>query len=247
MSKPSTPPEANLAMFLDGLKDSELFKGGGACSHASQSGEGLGPKAAQAKAAAESVEDVKQKAIKRQEDIDRLQAVYDHEVSRLIQSSSSKVAFQALSVCVEAQPLLSLVESSFAGLSGMLAAATLTLAATDGRNDDIDMQPDKELTVEAVARAYTRSLEGLPDDESEAKKQKFVEYIEQERQVLPPQAALRHDLLRPQPAGGLRQGITAFIPCQDFGWRRTFSSSVTSKNKLDNSHGQRHRRGNLDS
>ena len=52
------------------------FQGiGGACSHASQSGEGLGPKAAQAKAAAESVEDVKQKAIKRQEDIDRLQAV----------------------------------------------------------------------------------------------------------------------------------------------------------------------------
>ena len=122
----------------------------------------------------------------------------------------------------------------------MLAAATLTLAATDGRNDDIDMQPDKELTVEAVARAYTRSLEGLPDDESEAKKRKFVEYIEQERQVLPPQAALRHDLLRPQPAGGLSQGTTAFIPCQDFGWRRTFSSSVTSKNNLDNSHGQRH-------
>ena len=27
MSKPSTPPEANLAKLLDGLKDSELFKG----------------------------------------------------------------------------------------------------------------------------------------------------------------------------------------------------------------------------
>ena len=47
----------------------------------------------------------------------------------------------------------------------MLAAATPTPATTDGRIDDVVMQPDTGLSVEAVARAYARSLEGLPEDE----------------------------------------------------------------------------------
>ena len=119
---------------------------------------------AHTKAAADAVEEAKQKAIKRQEDIDRLQAEYDQELVPLLQAKDSVThlqkslsdAFQALSGCVEAQPLLSQMESAFTGLSGMLAAATPTPVATDERNDDIDTQPDEWLTVEAVARAHTR-------------------------------------------------------------------------------------------
>ena len=74
-----------------------------------------------AKAAAEAVEEAKQKAIKRQEDIDPLQADFDQELAILVRSSDSvthlqvRDAFQALSGCVEAQPLLSQMESAFTG------------------------------------------------------------------------------------------------------------------------------------
>ena len=144
-----------------------------------------------AKKAAESVQEAKQKAIKRQEDIDRLHAENDRELAPLVQTKDSvthlqksvRDAFQALSGCVEAQPLLTQLESASTGLSSMLVAATPTPAATDARIDDVDMQPDTGLTAEAVARAYARSLEGLPEDESVAKKQKFKDIIEQERQV----------------------------------------------------------------
>ena len=34
-----------------------------------------------------------------------------------------------------------------------------------------------------MARACVRSMEGLPEEEREAKKAKFVEYVEEERHV----------------------------------------------------------------
>ena len=83
-------------------------------------------------------------------------------------------AFQALSGSVEAQPLISQWETAFTGLSSLLAAATPTPTAIDAR-DDIDMQPDKDRAISTEARAFERSLEGLPEEEREAKKQKFVE------------------------------------------------------------------------
>ena len=49
---------------------------------------------AAAKAAAEAVEQAKQKAIKRQEDIDRLQAEYDQELARLVQTKDSVTHLQ---------------------------------------------------------------------------------------------------------------------------------------------------------
>ena len=141
---------------------------------------------AAAKAAVEAVEEAEQQVAK--------------ELSRQVKTSdpvthlqkSLGEAFHSLPGSVEAQPLLSQLELAFTGTSSMLAAATPTPPATDARNNDIDMQPDKVLSVEAVARACARSLEGLPEDESEAKKQKFVEYVEQERRVWPPQAPLQH-------------------------------------------------------
>ena len=129
-------------------------------------------------------------------------------------------AFQALSGSVEAQPLLSQLELASTGLSSMLAAATPTLPATHAGNDDIDMQPDKAISAEVLARAYARPPEGLPEDEREAKKEKFVEIVEEERRVQPPQAPPQHDLLRLQLAGCYRRGTVALIPCKDFGWRR---------------------------
>ena len=157
---------------------------------------------AAAKAAAEAVENAKQKAVKRQEDIDRLQGEYDQEVSRLVQFSDSvthlqkslRDAFQALSGSVEAQP------SPLTDGIGFHRHADGGNAPSGGHRQAQRRHrhaANKGLTVEAAARACTRSLEGLPD-ESEAKKQKFVEYIEQERRVSPPQAALQHDQLLPQ-------------------------------------------------
>ena len=65
-----------------------------------------------------------------------------------------------------------------------LAGGCNALSGGHGRgNDDIDMQPDKVLSVEAVAQAHARSLEGFPEHESEAKKQKSKEIAEQERRV----------------------------------------------------------------
>ena len=158
--------------------------------------------AAAAKAAAEAVEEAKHKAIKLQEHIDWLQAEYDRGLARLVQTKDSvthlrtflRDAFQALSGCVEAQPLLTQLESAFTGLSSMLATATPTPAATDVRNDDIDMQPDT-LPTDAHARAFERTLEGLSEEEREAKKQKFWEFVDEERA----QASPQHYLLRLQP------------------------------------------------
>ena len=96
---------------------------------------------------------------------------------------SVREAFQAVSGCVEAQPLLTQLDLSFTGLSSMLAAATPKPLATDERNDDIDMQPDKAVSADAVARAFELSLEGLPEDEREARKQKFWEFVEEESRV----------------------------------------------------------------
>ena len=147
---------------------------------------------AAAKAAAEAVDEAKQKAEKLQGEIDKLQTEYDEEVARLVKPSDPVThlrnivceALQALSGNLEAQPPISQLETAFTGVSSSLAAATPTPPAADVR-DDIDMQPDKEkaISIEAMARAFERSLEGLPEEEHEAKKAKFVEYVEQERRV----------------------------------------------------------------
>ena len=117
---------------------------------------------------------------------------YDEEVARLVKPSdpvtrprnSVREAFQALSGSVEAQPLVSQLQTAFKGLSSLLAAATPTPPAVDTR-DDIDVQPDRDsaMSTEAMDKAFERSLEGLLEEEREAKKQKFVEYVEQERRV----------------------------------------------------------------
>ena len=171
-------------------------------------------------AAAVEAEEATQKADKQQVNIDKLQTDFEVEGARLIKTSdpvthlqkSVREAFQDLSGSVEAQPLISQLGTAFTGLSSLLAAATPTPPATDAR-DDIDVQPDldRAISVDAVARAFENSLEGLPEDERGAQKQKFEEYVEQERRVQPPQA--QHDLLRLQPAGCHRQGTDALIPC----------------------------------
>ena len=78
------------------------------------------------------------------------------------------------------------MESAFTGLSGLLAAATPTPMATEVRDDE-ELQLDKEKDIShealAVARAFERSLQGLPEEEREAKKAKMVEFVEQARQV----------------------------------------------------------------
>ena len=89
---------------------------------------------AAAKAAVEAVDEAKQKADKLQGEIDKLQTEYDEEVARLVKPSdlvthlrnSVREAFQALSGSVEAQPLISQLETAFTGLSSLLAAATPT-------------------------------------------------------------------------------------------------------------------------
>ena len=138
---------------------------------------------AAAKAAVEAVEEAKQKAEKLRVEIDKLQTDYDAELARLVKTSdpvthhqkSVREAFQALSGSVEAQPLISQLESGFTGLSSMLVAATPTPQATDAR-DDIDMQLDED-------RDFERSLEGLSADDRELKKAKFARYVDEERRV----------------------------------------------------------------
>ena len=133
--------------------------------------------------AAEAVDEAKQKAEKWQGEIDKLQTEYDADpVTHL--GNTVREAFQAFFGNLEAQPLISQLETAFTGLSSLLAAATPTPPAADVR-DDIDMQPDKEKAIsnEAMARAFERSMKGLPEEEREAKKAKFVEYVEQERHV----------------------------------------------------------------
>ena len=149
---------------------------------------------AAANQAAEAVEEAKQKAEKLQGEIDKLQTEYDEEVARFVKPSDPvthlqktvREAFQALSGNLKAQPFTYLLETAFTGLSSLLAAATPTPMATDVR-DDIDLQTDKGKATSneamAVARAFERSLEGLPEDEREAKKAKMVQYVEKEKHV----------------------------------------------------------------
>ena len=92
---------------------------------------------AAAKAAVEAVEEAKQKADKLQAGIDNLQTDYEAEVGRLVKTSdpvtrlqkSVREAFQALCGSVEAQLLISHLETSFTGLSSLLAAATPTICS----------------------------------------------------------------------------------------------------------------------
>ena len=105
---------------------------------------------------------------------------------RLNLQSNVRAAFQALSGNPEAQPLIAQLETAFTGLSSQLAAATPTPMATEVRDDE-ELQLDKEKDIShealAVARAFERSLQGLPEEEREAKKAKMVEFVEQARQV----------------------------------------------------------------
>ena len=121
----------------------------------------------------------------------------------------------------------------------MLAAATPTPATTDGRNDDIDMQPDTDRDISADAVAFERSVEGLPEDEREAKKQKFREFVEEERGGLATSSAHLNTICcacSPLAATG-----------KDFGWRRITCSWVASKSNLDNYQRPTSQPGNLDS
>ena len=149
---------------------------------------------AAAKKAAEAVEEAKQKAEKLQGDIDKLQKEYDEELARLVKPSDPathlqgnvRAAFQALSGNPEAQPLIAQLDTAFTGLSSLLAAATPTPMATDVRDDEeLQLAKEKDISHEALAvgRAFERSVEGLPEEEREAKKAKMVEYVEQARQV----------------------------------------------------------------
>ena len=82
----------------------------------------------------------------------------------------------------EAQPLIAQLESAFTGLSGLLAVATPTPMATEVRdNEELQLDKEKGISHEALAfaRAFERSLQGLPDEEREAKKAKMVEYAQQ--------------------------------------------------------------------
>ena len=89
--------------------------------------------------------------------------------------------FQAVSGKSEAQPLFAQIETAFAGLASLLAAATPTPMATDAP-DDQELQMDKERDPShdglAWARSCQRSLEGLPEEEREAKKAKIAELLE---------------------------------------------------------------------
>ena len=147
---------------------------------------------AAARAAVEAVEEARQKVVKQQAEIDKLQEDHEAELARLVKTSdpvthhqkSVRAAFKALPLwkcCSSAPP--NTAGNASTGLSSMLAAAAPTPQATDACNDDIDMLPDKAISAEAVAWAFERSQEGLPEDEREAKKQKFVEFVEEERRV----------------------------------------------------------------
>ena len=149
---------------------------------------------AAAQKAAEAVEEAKQKAEKLQGEIDKLQTEYDEELARLTKpsdpvsnlQSNVRAAFQALSGNPEAQPLIAQLETAFTGLSSLLAAATPTPMAADVRDDEeLQLEKEKDISHEALAfaRVFERSLQGLPEEEREAKKAKMVEYVEQERQV----------------------------------------------------------------
>ena len=148
---------------------------------------------AAAKQAAEAVEEAKQKAEKLQGEIDKLQTEYDEEVARLVKPSDPvthlqnnvREAFQALSGNLEAQPLISRLETAFTGLSSLLAAATPTPMVNDMRRHRRAAGQREGLSERSngVARALKRSLEGLPEEEREAKKAKIVEYVEKERHV----------------------------------------------------------------
>ena len=78
-------------------------------------------------AAKQAVEEAKQKAEKLQGEIDKLQTEYDEEVTRLVKPSDPvthlrntvREAFQAFSGNLEAQPLISQLETAFTGHSSV--------------------------------------------------------------------------------------------------------------------------------
>ena len=110
----------------------------------------------------------------------------DEELARFVKpsdpvthlQSNVRAEFQTFSGNPEAQPLISQLEIAFTSLSSFLWRPMC---------DDEDLQQNKEKAISheamAVARAFERSLEGLPDEEREAKKAKMVEHVEEERQV----------------------------------------------------------------
>ena len=139
-----------------------------------------------AKKANEAVDEAKQKAEKLQGEIDKLQKEYDQDLARLTKhadpvthlQNNVREAFQVVSDKPEAQPFIAPMETALAGLSGLLAIATPTPMATDvGDDKDLQMGDASELSSDAIAaaRTYQRSLEGLPEEEREAKKAKFAE------------------------------------------------------------------------
>ena len=127
-----------------------------------------------AKAAAEAVEEAKQKAIKRREEVDWPQAGVPTSDSVAHLHKSLRDTFQALARRVEAQSLITQLDAAVTGISGMLAA-TPTPPSTDLCNDDVEMAPSNPIS-DAVARAFLRSWENeggaLTSEEREAKKQK---------------------------------------------------------------------------
>ena len=149
---------------------------------------------AAAKKANEAVEEAKQEAEKLQGEIDKLQKECVEDLARLVKPSAPvthlqsnvREAFQAVSGKPEAQPFIAQMETALAGLPGLLAIATPTPMATDVCDDE-DLQVGKENDISndalAVARAFQRSLEGLAEEEREAKKAKFPELVEPSRQV----------------------------------------------------------------
>ena len=83
---------------------------------------------------------------------------------------------QAVSGKSEAQLLSAQIESAFAGLASLVAAATPTPMATDGP-DDQELQMDKERETSSTRSWRQRSLEALPEEEREAKKAKIAEIL----------------------------------------------------------------------
>ena len=144
-----------------------------------------------AKKANEAVDEAKQKADQLQGEIDKVQEEYDEDLARLIKPSAPvthlqnvRETFQSVSGNSEAQSLFAQIESAFAGLASLVAAATPTPMATDVP-DDQELQMDKESDISndtlALDRIIQRSVEGLPAEEREAKKAKIAELLEPRR------------------------------------------------------------------
>ena len=134
-----------------------------------------------ARNAKKAVDEAKEKAIKRQEEINQLQTNYEWEKARSVPTPESvanlhkalRDTFQAFPAHGEAKTLITQLDAAVTGLSGLLAAATPTPPATDCSND-VDMAV---LANEAYTRAFFWLLgdeeADLTDQEREAKKQNF--------------------------------------------------------------------------